>query len=143
MAIIGRHRKDAPAATPEPPPAGMDLVESLPPITPATPADTGCWLGGVYGWHNTYRIIDTAIGRGMPITAEDEAALDMYRESGESIDDGWMVGEMAEEALTWLNENVAPPGHLFTWHEGDLMMWSEAQYCTASGDKCWCVEPHD
>ena len=140
-AAMGRHSASVPAWMSEPI-VGEDLVESLPPIVPATPADTGCWLDGTYGWHNTYRIIDTATGRGMPLSAEDEAALDLYR-AGEGDEISLTVGEIAEEALTWLNDHVAPEGYVFEWYEGDLMLWSAADSCRASGDRCFCVEPHN
>lgn len=37
------------------------------------------------------------------------------------IEDSW---EQSEEALDWLNDNVADNEHSFGWHEGGLYYWS-------------------
>jgi hypothetical protein len=41
------------------------------------------------------------------------------------IEDSW---DQSEDAIDWLNDNVAEDGYLFGWHEGNLMYWSHESW---------------
>jgi hypothetical protein len=45
-----------------------------------------------------------------------------------STDEYWTLVEAASEVEDWLNDNVAPEGYSFGWHEGEFFLWSEKQW---------------
>lgn len=137
---MGKHSKDVPAFMAEPATALEAFIDStLPALRPATPDDRGCWIDGARGWKAPLRLVEIAAERGWPVEPSDDVIIEQY---GRGVGDGVAVDEIAEDALAFLNDQIAPHGYAFGWHEGDLMLWSEADWCNASGDRCWCVEPH-
>lgn len=132
------------ATTPAP---GEDKALRAAPVWPvkkATPADAGCWLDEAnHGWRIECAMISIAVERGWPITAEDQAVVDRYGSGEGTHDDGDYVREVADDALSWLSDEVAPEGYSFGWHEGNLLLGSMAQWCAWEGYQCYCTDPHD
>jgi hypothetical protein len=92
------------------------------------PADAGCVLDGANrGWRITSDVIILAHVHTFPVTSVDDAVIQAFREGGLDVDGtcAEYVSAMADEAIEWLNEHVAPERHTFGWHEGDLMLWHE------------------
>lgn len=87
----------------------------------------GCVFDGNRGWRISADAIVYAHERGFPVTCVDLAVMGAFREGDRDQDGtiGEYVHAMADEAIEWLNEHVTPEGHLFGWHEGDLMLWSD------------------
>lgn len=101
----------------------------------------GCWLDGNQGWHNHYRVVELAVGYGLPLTAEDKAALAGYVEDRENGIDTEEAGERFEAVLgqgglvdkaTDHLESLAPSGFHFEWDMGELSLVS-----------CEAIEGHD
>jgi len=38
------------------------------------------------------------------------------------------VVDMADDAENWLNDNVAPEGYAFGWHDGEFFLWTDADW---------------
>ena len=111
----------------------------------ATADEAGCWLEGSRGWYAKATLVRIASARGMPLSEDDYALLDAYESgyiseitlsTGERVDPvecvAGQVG-MAEEAKSWLNDNVAPDGYYFGWHDGEFFLqsldwWDEESY---------------
>lgn len=121
------------------------------------PSNAGCWIGGGWGWKGSTRLIDIAHGHGFPLDADDRAIIAAYDSgsdepvtlaSGEVIDadsiGGCVIdqGSLADTAEQWLNDHIAPEGYSFGWHDGEFFLWSAADWCDASDDRCQCDEPH-
>lgn len=96
-----------------------------------TTADTGCYLDGALGWHNTYRIVDLAESEGWHVSPNDRLYVDAYRaaadsmtspETGDEISRSEIadaVYEIATEAFDYLN-TLCEPGVSFEWIDGGL-----------------------
>jgi hypothetical protein len=95
-------------------------------------SDVGCWLEGGHGWHNSYRVVDTALVYGFQFDAEtaeeDRASLELYRaddRSHDDYDDAWEVvcgqGGLVDQATEYL-ESLAPSGFHFEWDAGELSL---------------------
>lgn len=66
--------------------------------------DAGCWIDGHWGQYASARLIDLALGYGMPdMTGEFSRAVADY----DSNSYPEMIHDMADEAESWLN-SVAP-----------------------------------
>lgn len=85
------------------------------------PESAGCIVGGSYGQYASLEVINLAIASGWVdedaqrlVEAEDEM-LEMLRE---------YENEIADDAEAWMNENVAPEGYSFGWHDGEFFLWS-------------------
>lgn len=138
--LMGKHSADVPAFMAEPAVAMEAFIDStLPALRPATPDQAGTWVDGCRGWTAMGVMIDIAVERGWPITNEDDVILEQSRRAGYNSE---AVSEIADDAEAFMNDHIAPAGYAFGWHEGDFVLWSEADWCEASGDRCWCVEPH-
>lgn len=109
-------------------------------ITKVTADQAGCWLEGSRGWYASSALVRIAESLGMPLDDDDNALLDAYN-SGDTGDITLSTGEvtdpfecvagqggMADMAETWLNDNVAPDGYYFGWHDGEFFLWSFAQW---------------
>lgn len=108
-------------------------------ITKVDASDAGCWIEGSRGWTGSVRLIEIAESYGFPMDDDDRALVAAYDESREeplTLSTGQVIepdsihelvigqGEMADKAETWLNDNVAPEGYSFGWHEGEFYLWS-------------------
>lgn len=118
-------------------------IRMLPPVS-------GCLLDGVRGWYITPDTVDFAVEHGYPIERADAAHVATYRrgevtiiDDGEEIDLAMVVNEVADEALAWMNSHITPDGYLIDFHDGDLIIWTYAEKCVASGDWCQCDELHE
>lgn len=90
----------------------------------------GCVLDGAnHGWRITASAITYASAQDFPVSGVDAAVIRAFQSGDPDRDrDGSCaeyVSTMADEAIEWLNEHVAPEGHAFGWHDGDLMLWSD------------------
>ena len=80
----------------------------------------GCVFDGAQGWHNTYRLIDLAVGNGMELDCCDTAALEAYRHAVATEDHfGWIVdqGGLSDKALEHL-QSLTAPGLYWSWDDG-------------------------
>lgn len=92
----------------------------------ATANDAGCWVDGVRGYHALVRMVDIAEQHGYPLSEGDRDMVERY-DTG-STDHDSVIHTIADEAESWLNDNVAPDGYSFGWHDGDFMLWSESDW---------------
>lgn len=104
----------------------MSTIERL------TPADAGCWIAGHLGHYGILRVVEIAAEHGMGVSADDARAMTAYREgnlvtdaNGGLIDQYEIVVDLSDEAERWLNDNVAPEGFTFGWHDGEFYLWSD------------------
>jgi hypothetical protein len=105
---------------------------------------TGCWIDDRWGHYGVARLVDIAQDYGFEISDLDESALWAYRnnerffqdevtgEHHESSDWMLMQGGLADEAEDWLNDNIAKPGYVFGWNDGEFFLmhhtwWSEEE----------------
>lgn len=75
-------------------------------------ADAGCWVDGHWGWKGSSRVIQIANEFGW------KGYLANLDDDDESIYDA------SDEAEQWMNQNVAPDGYSFGWHDGEWFLWS-------------------
>ena len=112
-------------------------------IVKASPNDAGCWLEDARGWRAAAELVRIAWAYGMPHDDDDELIIQSYDESvtvvlsdgtkvGNGVNDSqdaadYVIGQagMADNAEVWLNENVAPTGYSFGWHDGEFFLWSD------------------
>ncbi len=109
---------------------------------------TGCWIDGHWGHYGIARLIDIAQDNGFEISDLDESAVWTYRNNIENFYDE-QTGEfhnafewtliVSEDAEEWLNKNVARPGFMFGWSDGeffymDVSWWSEDDDHIVRGD---------
>lgn len=98
-------------------------------LTKATPADAGCWVDGHWGQYGAARVIEIAIAHGWDDAEADDLATRHMASIGPSDADGLSDDEFepyidaAADAEAWLNENVAPEGYSFGWHNGEFFLW--------------------
>ena len=95
---------------------------------------TGCWIDGRWGHYGISRLVSIAQDLGMEISDLDESALWAYNNNEEEFQDeatgefysasDWLLmqGGLCDEAEDWLNENVAQPGYMFGWSEGEFFL---------------------
>lgn len=102
-----------------------------------TAEDAGCFLDGVFGWHNNYRVIDLAMhygwvpDDGFPAVSR---IRDAYEDGEDYVNDGKIdvsgamsdQGGYVDQATDYLN-SVAPPGYYFEW-DGDLNLVADEDY---------------
>ena len=91
------------------------------PIVKATPDDVGCWVDGARGWHALARMVEIADFYGFSLSDEDRETVEKYY-AGDEVTTLEEVHEIADEAATWLNENLAPDGYTFLWVDGDFCL---------------------
>lgn len=96
-------------------------------ITKAAASDAGCWIDGHWGIYGAVRLVAIATTHGRPMSDEDTKFVDAWHNAISSIDDVDVtdaVREIADEAETWMNENIAPDGYSFGWHDGEFFLQS-------------------
>lgn len=95
-----------------------------------TPDMAGCWLGGHFGWHNAYRVVEKAHAYGFTIPSEYMDVMQNYWDHGtftsfEETDEQWEAvhgqGGLADQATEFL-QGKAPEGYEFVWDMGELSM---------------------
>ncbi|HEX5522805.1 MAG TPA: hypothetical protein VFX53_05125 [Pedococcus sp.] len=101
----------------------------------------GCWLEGSRGWTASGELVNIAARHGMPLSLDDRAVVDAYlaRADAITLSDGSTrdasditglvidQGELADTALDYLNEHVAPEGYAFGWRDGEFFLWTDEQ----------------
>jgi hypothetical protein len=104
-------------------------------VPKVTTDQAGCWLDGAnWGWTGPARVVEIAHFYGMPADDNDDAILAAFKESADRVTmtNGDVLenptglvsdqGELADQAEEWLNDNVAPEGYSFGWHNGDFFL---------------------
>ncbi len=88
-------------------------------------ADAGCIVPGHYGQYGCMEVINLAIASGWNdedakrlVEAEDDER-EMLRE---------FEVDIADEAEAWMNDNIAPEGYSFGWHDGEFFLWSDGAW---------------
>lgn len=100
-------------------------------ITKADATDSGCWIDGHWGQYGIARMVEIAQQFGY----DDEfvTSLADLKLATMQINTHYYMTDDEEEALyeasdaveEWLNENVAPEGYAFGWHDGEFFLWSD------------------
>lgn len=109
-------------------------------IIKAGPNHAGCWVDGHWGVYGVTRVIDIATGHGWDgVTATHQEAIDCYsgdRDTCEGAVYGCgcpgIVVDLADGAEQWLNDNCAPDGYSFGWHDGEFFLWSDESWSEES-----------
>jgi hypothetical protein len=107
---------------------------------------TGTWFEGRMGWHNTYRIIETAETHGFTMDADDRKALDWYKETsggcGNGTDDEEDMAEaivgqggLSDRASDYMEE-LLPDGWTLLWDAGELSLVQSYVACSFHGNGC-------
>jgi len=95
-----------------------------------TEADAGCWLDGSMGWHNTYRVIDRAIGygwyAGQPTELAEVEEISRRAEASDPTLDQEILSDNADLATGYL-QSIAPEGYVFEWDAGELTLLPESE----------------
>lgn len=86
-----------------------------------TAEDAGCWVDGHWGWRGSMRVVSIAHDFGWQ--AYTAAPLDEEDE---------FIYEIADEAEQWMNDEVAPEGYSFGWHDGEWFLWSHQDWKEAA-----------
>ena len=96
--------------------------EELVVVQRISPTAEGCWINDSIGHYLSAEIILTAAAYGW----KDEAAINAAeRYWGSDPDDENLpeyVYDAADEAIAWMNENVAPEGYAFDYQDGGFYM---------------------
>lgn len=112
----------------------------------------GTWFDGQYGWTNSYRIIDLAVGHGFPMNDDDRAVLEWYRNSGDSdagasdeelnmLEAATGQGGLSDKATDFM-QDLLPEGWVLRWEDGLTLLpaWED---CAADGGGCDVNEGHN
>jgi hypothetical protein len=103
-------------------------------ITKAFPSDAGCYVDGHWGQYAVAHMINRAEEFGYDdaevISLADRHIASIGSDSPPGItdDEHEVMTEASDDVEQWLNENVAPDGYSFGWHEGEFFLWSTAQW---------------
>lgn len=81
-----------------------------------TSADAGCWIDGHYGIYATERVLSIAKDLDWPVSGDID------------INDVDQLFDATDEAVDWMNKNVAPEGFSFGWHDGEFFLWSDEEW---------------
>jgi hypothetical protein len=86
------------------------------------------WLDGAHGWHNTYRVVDTAVVNGFKLDPTDSAIIERYRRGSTGWDcvgecgDTEAAHEISAEATEYLQSLVTDDYLMFVWDAGELSL---------------------
>lgn len=95
------------------------------PVNRALPSDAGCWIDGHWGHYGSARLIEIAHNFGY---GRDGAMCQEYLYGDVSSLKCEFIVEASEDAEVWMNENVAPDGFSFGWHDGEWFLWSDESW---------------
>ena len=98
-----------------------------------TTADAGHLIDGARGYQAIAAMIDMAVANGFELGSSDKKAMAGFikgeatykSDLGATIDIGdWVLnqGGLADKASDWMNEHLAPEGHVFHWYEGSFYL---------------------
>ena len=104
------------------------------------PGAAGCWINGDIGHYLSAEIILIAEDYGW----KDSKAIDAaYRYWGNDPNDeniAEYVYDAADDAIAWMNENVAPEGYTFDYHEGEFFLMPDSWFEEDYVDIGWIVD---
>jgi hypothetical protein len=95
----------------------------------ADPADAGCWIDGHWGQYGPACLVDIAVTHGWTDPTDDVAKRHLaeagHVETLDPItpDEFEALMDASNDAEAWLNDNVAPEGFAFGWHDGEFFLW--------------------
>jgi hypothetical protein len=96
------------------------------------PTDAGCYVDGHWGQYGTAHLVRRAVEFGYPdsevISLADKHLASMGTCKGLTDDEYWTLSDAGDVVIEWLNENVTPEGYEFGWYEGEVFLWSDAQW---------------
>jgi hypothetical protein len=89
-----------------------------------THEDAGCWIDGHHGQYTTPMMLRIAVEYGWDGLDDAEKDAMMRWLNGLDFDGDEVENLMdaVDEAEAWLNENVAPDGYSFGWHDGEFFL---------------------
>lgn len=96
----------------------------------AVPADAGCYVDGSWGQYAVAHMVSRAeeFGYDQPevIALADKHIASMGQSNSEPLtdDEHEILIEASDEVEQWLNDNVAPEGYSFGWHDGEFFLGS-------------------
>jgi hypothetical protein len=103
--------------------------------TKASPTDAGCWIDGHWGQYSVARMVDIAMAHGYRDEEVTGLAARMLAHMGPNMgrtdiadltdDEHESLSWAADEVEQWLNDNVAPEGYSFGWHDGEFFLQPE------------------
>lgn len=82
--------------------------------------ETGCVFDSSRGIYIPQEIVELARAYGWEFDG-----WQAWEENNDNNNDAY---ELSDEALEWLNLNVAEDGYQFAWWEGNVMYWSDAEW---------------
>lgn len=97
-------------------------------------AAAGCWIDGHWGQYGLAKMVEIAAGYGFgDDNAYDELMvwiakrhLEECRHPGVDLritdDEHEILSQSADAVEKWLNDNVAPKGYGFGWHDGEFFL---------------------
>lgn len=96
--------------------------------------DTGTYLDGSLGWHNTYRVVELAVSHGMVLDEADLHVLSQYK-LGEVQDTDILdeVDDLADKAVEHL-ESVTDDDVIWERDAGELILWDKAEFYAREWD---------
>jgi hypothetical protein len=103
-------------------------------IIKATPADAGCYVDGHWGQYAIAHMVNRAEEFGysdaevIDLANRHIASIGPSTAPGLSDDEYEALSQACDEVEEWLNDNVAPDGYSFGWHEGEFFLWSDEQW---------------
>ena len=81
--------------------------------------ETGLYIDGVHGIYAVKELclLAQAYGYEGPAPSDDDVRDDIENADG-----------LADDAMDWLNENVAKDGAFFGWYEGNVYYYTESEW---------------
>lgn len=98
-----------------------------------TEADAGLLIDGVHGWYAIGAMIDLAVNNGYELGNSDTKAMVAFHTGAQKFESDlgghldasdWILnqGGLADQALEWMNEHLAPEAHIFHWYDGNFYL---------------------
>jgi hypothetical protein len=84
---------------------------------------TGCWIDDRWGHYGAARLIQITIDLGWDDEEAEDLAAEYFR--GEEFPSDIDIWDVAYDAETWLNENIANPGFSFGWADGEFFLMND------------------
>jgi hypothetical protein len=103
-------------------------------ITKATPADAGCYVDGHWGQYAVAHMVNRAEEYGyaeaevIDLADRHIASMGPSDAPGLTDDEHEALSDASDSVEQWLNDNVAPDGYSFGWHDGEFYLWSDEQW---------------
>lgn len=124
----------------------VDMSETT--FIKADPTDAGCWIDGHWGQYGQARLVEIANDLGLDhptaefdgsarlveIARKHLASMGPFNPDSPDLDDDEYeyLFDSTDAVEGWLNDNIAPEGFSFGWHDGEFFLWSTETW--AEGD---------